>query len=154
MPFFEKLGEKITSTSKDVAKKTKDITDVTKMNSQINTEEDKIKTKYGEIGKLYYESFKATPDEMFSDLFAAITESRNKIDLLRNSIQAIKGIKKCHNCGAEITNTAQFCNVCGTKLEVPSEVPICNEVQTKCTNCGQIITGDSIFCSECGNKIG
>jgi RNA polymerase subunit RPABC4/transcription elongation factor Spt4 len=154
MAFFEKIGEKITSTSKDVAKKTKEITEVTKLNSQINSEEDKIKVKYSEIGKLYYESFMAAPNEEFAGLCNAITESLNKIDSLKNTIQVIKGVKKCQSCGAEIINSAQFCNVCGSKINFAEEIPTLDLSQPKCTNCGELITGDSMFCSGCGNKIG
>ncbi|MEN2775465.1 zinc ribbon domain-containing protein [Acetivibrio clariflavus] len=112
MSFFEKL----TSAGKDMAKKTKELADITKLNMQISSEEDKIKNKYLEIGKLYYELFSSNPDEKFAEFCAAITESKNKIALLKDQILEIKGAKKCSYCGAEIAKSAVFCSACGNKV--------------------------------------
>lgn len=114
MAFFEKFGEKLTSAGKDVARKTKELADTAKLNMQISNEEDNIKSKYIEIGKLYYELFSASPDEKFSEFCSSISESRNKIDTLKVQIQEIKGVKKCSKCGAEIAYTATFCSSCGS----------------------------------------
>jgi len=112
MSFFEKL----TSAGKDMAKKTKDLADIAKLNMQISSEEDKIKNKYIEIDKLYYELFSSSPDEKFAEFCASITESKNKIDDLKKQILEIKGVKKCSNCGAEIDFSAAFCSACGNKV--------------------------------------
>ncbi|NLL06118.1 MAG: zinc-ribbon domain-containing protein [Clostridiaceae bacterium] len=113
MAFLEKFGEKLTSAGKDVARKTKELADTAKLNMQISNEEDNIKRKYAEIGKLYYELFSSSPDEKFAEFCNSISESKNKIDELRVQILEIKGIKKCSNCGAEINFTATFCSSCG-----------------------------------------
>lgn len=111
MSFFDKL----TNAGKDMAKKTKELADITKLNMQISSEEDNIKNKYKEIGKLYYELYSSNPDEKFLEFCTAITESMGKISDLRNQINEIKGVKKCSNCGAEIASAAVFCSACGNK---------------------------------------
>lgn len=126
MAFFEKFGEKLTNAGKDVAKKTKELADVTKLNMQISSEEDNIKNKYSEIGKLYYKLFSESPDERFTQLFSSITESAGKINSFKEQIQAIKGMKKCSSCGAEIDDSAQFCSVCGNK-SIVEEKPAVEE---------------------------
>lgn len=115
MAFFEKFGEKLTSAGKDVARKTKELADTAKLNMQISNEEDNIKSKYLEIGKLYYELFSSSPDEKFSEFCSSISESKNKIDTLKVQILEIKGVKKCSKCGAEIAYTATFCSACGSQ---------------------------------------
>ncbi|AEV70482.1 zinc ribbon domain-containing protein [Acetivibrio clariflavus] len=122
MSFFEKL----TSAGRDMAKKTKELADITKLNMQISSEEDKIKNNYIEIGKLYYELFSSNPDEKFAEFCSAITESRNKIEALKDQILEIKCVKKCCHCGAEITKSAVFCSACGKKVENDENITSAN----------------------------
>ncbi|GGH12059.1 zinc ribbon domain-containing protein [Paenibacillus segetis] len=162
MAFFDKLGEKITSTSKDVAKKTKDLTEIAKINMQIGSEEDKLKSKYLEIGKLYYELFNEAPGEQFTNLCEEITASINQIDSSKRQILSIKGVKICTNCGAEVLQDAAFCGSCGVKVEeeIPEEslTVIDAEVeiivpQIHCSHCDSVINADAAFCGSCGQKV-
>ena len=50
---------------------------------------------------------------------------------------------KCGKCGAEIPDDSQYCNVCGTKIDV----------NLKCDKCGVDIPKESQFCNACGTKI-
>ena len=73
MAFFDKLGEKISSKSKEVAQKAKDLTDVTKLNAQVSAEEKTINELYFKIGKAYYESHCDGPVEpAFEELFGQV----------------------------------------------------------------------------------
>ena len=123
MSFFNRL----TNAGKDMAKKTKELADITKLNLQISSEEDNIKNKYIEIGKLYYELFSSNPDEKFAELCSSITESMNKISALKEQILEIKGVKKCPKCGAEIAFSAVFCSACGTKIENDNDTTVEND---------------------------
>ncbi len=170
MAFFERFGEKLSSAGKDMAKKTKELADVTKLNMQIGNEEDNIKSKYIEIGKLYYDLFSSTPDERLAPLCSSITESLNKISTYKEQIQSIKGVKKCAKCGAEIADSASFCSVCGNKAsseeekepeeandetkEGPDEETVAVEdiPAPTCPNCNEQIDKDAAFCSKCGQK--
>lgn len=170
MAFFDKLGEKITSTSKDVARKTKDLTDIAKINMQISSEEDKIKNKHLELGKLYYELFHATPNEHFQALCEEITHSSNVIESSKRQILSIKGVKICTNCGGEIPLATSFCGSCGTKVE--EELPVIDiepiesepvesepveseptEQEHHCTQCESVLSADAVFCTICGEKV-
>ncbi len=153
MALFEKIGDKISSAGKDVAKKTKEIADITKINLQISNEEDNIKNLYNEIGKLYYEVHKNSPDAKMAVLCASITESINKIDLSKKQIQIIKGIIRCPKCGAENADSSAFCGTCGYKNSITPEVIEDNTTKSKCPNCGEVFDGTGSFCSNCGGKI-
>ena len=50
---------------------------------------------------------------------------------------------KCSNCNAEISDSAKFCPICGTKVEATN----------KCPNCGEPIKEGTKFCHVCGTKI-
>lgn len=159
MAFFEKL----TNAGKDVAKKTKELAEITKLNLQISNEEDRIKSKYAEIGKLYFELYSSAPDEKFADFCTAIVDTQTKIAGLREQVQEIKGVKKCSKCGAEIAYTATFCSSCGTANETPSktEAPKAEEVatepvetaQAECDNATQADTSSEITCPTCKNNV-
>lgn len=153
MDFFEKIGEKITSTSKDVAKKTKELADISKINTQISSEEDSIKYKYNQIGKLYYETFGENPDEVFAPMCQSIIESQKKISEYRYQIQVIKGVKRCSGCGGDAPNDSIFCPVCGNKMTLEEDVIIDPVVELKCPNCDKPLVEGMQFCTGCGNKL-
>lgn len=162
MAFFDKLGEKISSTSKDVAKKTKDLTEIAKINMHIGSEEDKLKIKYLEIGKLYYELYHDTPSEQFINLCEEITASINQIESSKRQILNIKGVKICSNCGAEVLQDAAFCGSCGVKVEeeIPEEALTEVDVEVEivvteihCSHCDSVISADAAFCGSCGQKV-
>lgn len=56
----------------------------------------------------------------------------------------------CPNCCAEIKVQSKFCNMCGTKISLPSPFR-----PTHCPNpeCDQPLVGEEKFCSTCGAKI-
>ena len=153
MAFFEKLGEKISSTSKDVAKKTKDLADITRINMQISGEEDNIKDLYNQIGKKYYELYPNSNGAEFETLCNSVTESLAKIDTYKEQIQSIKGVKKCSNCGAEIDDNSVFCGICGNKTETIEEKPEETPVSPVCPGCQSLVTEDMAFCAGCGKKL-
>lgn len=150
MAFFEKFGEKLTNAGKDVAKKTKELADVTKLNMQIGNEEDNIKSKYLEIGKLYYELFSSSPDEKFTELCSSIAESENKINTYKDQIQEIKGVKKCSKCGAEIASSAVFCSICGNKTAEPDKASESSEVveNSECVQNNEAVESTEIIANN------
>ena len=153
MAFFEKLGEKISSTSKDVAKKTREIADITRINMQINGEEDNIKDLYNQIGKKYYEIHPNSNEAEFETLCNSVTQSLSKINTYKEQIQSIKGVKKCSNCGAEIEDTSIFCGVCGSKTATVEEKQEAVTVSPVCPGCQNPVTEDMIYCGGCGKKL-
>ena len=121
MDFFDKVGEAITSTSKDVVKKAKDLAETTNLNVQISSQEKIINTAYTEIGKVYYEEHKNETDALYIAQFDTIREASEKIAQLKADLTKIKGIKFCATCGAELCGDAAFCSGCGAKVEEETE---------------------------------
>ena len=53
-------------------------------------------------------------------------------------------MKKCHNCGYELEDSARFCDECGAKQEEPKKI---------CPSCGKELPGKAKFCSACGTSL-
>lgn len=152
MEFFEKIGSKISSGSKDVAKKAKDITELSKLNSRIKNYEDMIKELQLQIGRLYFEANRDNPAPEFMELFQNVINAQGAIDRCREEICNIKGVRSCVSCGAEIPNNSSFCPACGTKSEI-IDVPDTAVVDMFCPGCGAGLSSDTVFCPNCGTKV-
>lgn len=151
MDFLHKIGNTITSTSKDVAQKAKDLTEIAKLSVEIKTSENIIKDTLYQLGKLYYKANKSNPNNGYLGLFSKINENETLIQQLTGKIRILKGNMKCKNCGADITVEDKFCPVCGSENEVKMV-----EEKTDasiCRNCGQLFDKGSEFCSKCGEKV-
>ena len=114
MDFFDKVGDVITSTGKDVVKKAKDIAEAANLKSQISCQERIIDEAYVEIGKAYYEVHKDEENHMYMEQCATISDAMEKISQLNDELVRLKGSRICPKCGNE---NALFCSNCGTKLE-------------------------------------
>ncbi|WP_434309671.1 zinc-ribbon domain-containing protein [Hominifimenecus sp. rT4P-3] len=128
MAFFDKIGETISSKSKGVAQKAKDMAEVSDLNKQINQCNQKINDSYMEIGYYYYQAHKEDGDDPFAAQCANIRQAMEQADALRMQIQAIKGVKVCPNCHAEVPRDSQFCGYCGCRITpqgqaVPQNAP-------------------------------
>lgn len=119
MDFFEKLGDTITETGRDVSQKVTDMTEITKLRMDIRSKEESVRKQYLEIGKQYYELHKDDEEPIFEEV-ALIKETLAKIEELKGQIAERKGRKICSVCGAANEIDALYCNKCGTKCEEPA----------------------------------
>ena len=103
-------GSIIRGTVNAVAKKAKEITEsgavrdaydrgsttakcyasIAKLNLQINGEVEEQKKLFTEIGKIYYEQNRDTPEGFYVELFEKLREKDDKIDELRAELEAAK----------------------------------------------------------------
>lgn len=153
MAFFDEVGKKIASTSQGAVQKTKILAETVKLNSMISNEERNINNAYLQVGKLYYETYGAEKDQLFSQFITVINDSKSKIVAYLDQIKQYKGIVNCQKCGAEVSSNEVFCNSCGSATNNPfrEAKPIVSGVP--CQNCGAQMPADKIFCTNCGKKI-
>lgn len=158
MAFFDDLGKKISSASQSAVQKTKEMAEIAKLNGQISDEEKKLNNYYFQIGKLYVQVHRNDCDAAFAEWVAAVQQSEEKIISCQAMIQELKGIARCANCGAEVPNTAAFCNSCGAPIIKPAQsAPVANQYSapmTKCSACGADVPANMSFCTSCGAHVG
>jgi Zn finger protein HypA/HybF involved in hydrogenase expression len=116
MDFFNDLSKKITKGSMDAVQKTRNMADTVKYNASITEEEKKIAQYERELGKMFYEMYPNLDEERLKVVVEAIQRSKEAIQHCENSIQSLKGVVYCPNCGAEYPDTTLFCSQCGTKI--------------------------------------
>lgn len=149
MAFFNELGKKLTQAGQEAAQQTKIFAETAKINSHISDEEKQINNLYMQIGKNYFEANKDNSAAMYSDLMVNILDAQVRIEQYKEQIKRIKGIVNCPSCGAEVANSAAFCNACGSKMPLPAETPVVSAA-SKCPQCGNDVAEGNNFCNICG----
>ncbi len=158
MSFFNDLVQKTSDASSKAVKKAQDMTEISKLNSQISAEEKKIKTTYTEIGEKYVELHKEDYEEAFTEMFATVEASLQKIKECNEQIEKIKGVRKCDKCGKEVPDEVAFCSACGNAMPKPEpkeEEEVVEEAKSepkKCINCEAELPEGAMFCGACGTK--
>lgn len=149
LDFLNDLGKKLTQAGQEAAQQTKIFAETAKINGIISDEEKQINNIYMQIGKSYFEENKDNPNAMYSDLIVNVKDALVRVEKYKEQIRAIKGVKVCRNCGAEVVSNAAFCNSCG--MQMPVEAPVSTEQTGKiCPQCGSLTAEDSSFCTVCG----
>lgn len=116
MNFIDKVGKTITDVSQRTVAKTKEFADIATYKSKIMDEEKIIEDKYIELAKKYIELHK-NPEKELKNIVETINQCKLKITDYEKQMQDIKGVVHCEKCGAEISEDASFCSVCGCKLK-------------------------------------
>ncbi len=121
MGFFDDLTKKASETYKNTAEKTNKLTREMRLKSMMNDYKGAIEKVYAEIGKKVYE--KHIREENI-DIKAELAEECSKIDAYAKEIEdmrmemlALKDLRLCKTCAAEIPLTAKFCPKCGAVQE-------------------------------------
>lgn len=128
MAFLDEVKRGLTTTGKQVAKKTKEITNTVQLKTQIASEKDAVTKYYAVIGKKVFESASEGEAERFEAEFAAIRKSEAKIKELEEQLSDLDGSIFCAECGARIDKGSVFCSHCGTKVDKkPTEITVISE---------------------------
>ena len=117
MYFFERLGDTIVNVSRDVTQKAKDVSGIAKLKLDMKAKEDFIKEQYAALGKWYYQEHKEEEGEQKAWI-EHIDEALEAIAQMELKILELKKARVCQECGAQASDTAEYCSVCGAKLVV------------------------------------
>ena len=102
MDFFNKLGDSIQNVGKEASKKAKDLSGTVTLNSQIKETETQLERIYKLIGEKYYMAYREEAAERFPEENDELIKLQNKLEEDKKQLRALKGLKVCQNCGAEI----------------------------------------------------
>ncbi len=117
MDIFNKIGETITSTGKDIAKKAKDIVDVNTVKANISEQKKMIRKSYERIGEAYYKEHVDMGEHAYEIEFEIIGEASAKLKELYEQLNTLRKVCVCPACGATLPDDSEFCNKCGIKLQ-------------------------------------
>lgn len=127
MDFFDKLSKKASETYKMTKEKTSQISGELKLRNKISNSKENINNLYNEIGKLVYEAHKKGEELSKDDIrpkCEEIAREEEKIEKAEVEILALKKIKKCINCGAELDEKDEFCSKCGKEQPKVEEIQV------------------------------
>lgn len=117
MDIFNKIGETLTTTGKDIAKKAKDIVDVNTIKANINEQKKAIRKAYERIGEAYYKEHENLGEHDYEIEFEVIGEANAKLKELYEQLNTLRKVCVCPECGATLPDDSEYCNKCGVKLQ-------------------------------------
>lgn len=122
MEFFDNAVNKAKEAIDIACKKTNEVVSTQKQKFDVAAIENKRAKDYEALGKIYFDMIKDTEieDVAVKALVEEINDKNDKINKLREDINAAKNKRSCPNCGAAIDNLSVYCNICGAKLEFAS----------------------------------
>ena len=147
MALFDNLGAKMSQ----MGQKTKDFTEINRIKGLISDEEKNISRLTAKIGETYLALHQNDPEEGLAELVGTVAAAKDKIGEYQKQIQALRGVKQCPYCGADMEPGAQFCGSCGRAMAHETAAAPANTVT--CPSCGAQVAEGAKFCKVCGNPM-
>ena len=119
MEFFDDAVNKTKEVFDVVSKKTGEVINAGKLKYEIASVRTKVKKDYEKLGEIYYNQIKDGEDipEEVKEIIADIKEKKEKEAELNTALGSLKDCVVCPKCGAAQDKSANFCNVCGEKID-------------------------------------
>ncbi len=117
MSIINEIRKNVTEAATIASQKTTELTGIAKLKVSIQREKAKLGDCYEEIGRLFYTAERSGEDHT-SDIAAYIMQAdkiKASIEKYKKELAALRKVVICEGCGTEISNTAAYCSVCGTK---------------------------------------
>ncbi len=129
--FLKKLGQGISTTSKNVRESVDTSRKKSALKRQINKAEDRIRVIKLSIGDAVYAAYdmdKAAPS--FADVCKEIDGLKDEISGYEVQIMALDGFKICDSCGEKIPVESVFCSKCGSRQPERVEVVDADDIDS------------------------
>lgn len=121
---FDEIKRSASGVADRAVKKTGEVTSLVRLKVSLRSAEAKLKEVYEEIGRLFYTAERRGED-CTSDTAAYIMKAdKLKADIaaINKQIAKLRNVRICETCGHEISQTVNFCPVCGAKQDTLVEV--------------------------------
>lgn len=145
MSIIDKLSSGVTEAGNTITQKAKGISEQTKLSSEISKNKARRDECIRKLGEAYYQARKKNVEPEVEELLHEIEQVDGILDKLTESLNQLKGVVICENCGTEIEKGNAFCPSCGTPVKEPETI--------RCPKCVAELPAGTRFCVYCGTKI-
>lgn len=145
MDFLNKLGKKTSETYQVTKEKVTNLSEELKIRGKISNIKDSIEKIYTEIGEIAYLEIRDGKDVSRDAVVAKCEEISRKLDeisKLESELLAIKKVKKCTDCNAEINLEDEFCSKCGKEQPKIEKVEVAEESEPEVKE-AEVVNSDS-----------
>jgi len=110
---FKEIGESMSSAFSTSLEKSKQFVGLSKIGFKLSKEEEQLEQLYANLGRLHYKVNGDQPDEIYADMFRAITGAESQVKFLQSEMNRVRGFRRCVFCGEETEVSGTFCSYCG-----------------------------------------
>lgn len=146
-------GDKLNQMTKSAVSKSREMAEITRLNMEISNQEQKIKELAAQLGMIVVEEHLLPEHEQVAGLVAQIVKLQGTIAQNRATIQDIRNINICANCGAEVSRASKFCDKCGSPMDRTVLDASVASASPTCPACGAQLEAGAKFCTNCGAKL-
>ena len=146
-------GDKLNQITKSAVSKSKEVAEITRLNMEISSNEQKIKELAAQIGMIVAEQQLLPENEEIAGAADKIRSLQEAVARNKATIQEIRNINICPNCGAEVSRSSNFCDKCGSPMNRSVLETSAASVKPVCPNCGEQMEPGTQFCTNCGTKL-
>ncbi|MBQ9922321.1 MAG: hypothetical protein IJO52_09040 [Clostridia bacterium] len=119
---MDEIKRKLSDLGHDALREARKIKDTASLAIDIAAEEDRLKSHYIALGKLYYKLHAADPEEAMAEKCNTVEKSEKKLCHMRKQLSAYRGVARCEGCGKEIKGDTVFCPYCGKEVITTPEL--------------------------------
>lgn len=118
MGYFDEVINRTKSVAEVVGKKSAEAIEISKKKIELVDCNNKLNKAYSVLGKLQYENILGNVASESQVQYAVdeIEKFYNKVKTLEDEIRNFQTVRKCQNCGAEVSRDGAFCSHCGATI--------------------------------------
>lgn len=118
MGYFDDVINRTKSVAEVVGKKSAEAIEISKKKIELVDCNNKLNKAYAVLGKFQYENIRGIVASESQVQFAVdeIEKHYNRAKSLEEEIKNYQAVRKCQNCGAEISRDGVFCSHCGATI--------------------------------------
>ncbi len=111
------FGDNMIQFGRTAAVQTKQFADTARLGAKATDKKRILNQLYAELGEAVFAKLRAVPDNEYQDLIDKIKKTQLEIKDLEDQAAAVKGVKRCPECGAQNPLDADYCCKCGRSLQ-------------------------------------
>lgn len=155
MAFLESLGSKVSEAGNKIAETARNNSQISQLQNAVAQYQLQMDDAFKMLGSLTYNKIKdpESPEPDYQQYVAEIDRLNEQMNQAINNLDAVRGVTRCPNCGAEVPFGSTFCGHCGIKIVQPADRQNIAAIQHLCPGCGREYEEGSRFCLYCGHRL-